>query len=111
MSEGKPPPRVKDAELTADGGLFLRFNRAVVPGKRAVYFTPEALFAIGAAYGEIPAEGFNDFPGDLVVTEEAVFAEDGEEDGEEELEPGDGDDIVDAEILEPDQPGGTDGTK
>jgi hypothetical protein len=77
-----PLPKIVDAAITADGGIYATFNLEILPKKKSAFFTAEALYAIACTYGVVPPEGFNDFPGEPVVTEEAVMDE-GEEEAQE----------------------------
>lgn len=96
MANGKPVKVKYTTEITADGGIFVHFNQAVRSKKTKCYFTPEALFALAEEYGEIPETGFNDFPGELVVTEQAIFGDGEEEEDEDDA----GDEGEDAEEEE-----------
>lgn len=104
MSE-KPPVRIPYAERSDDGGMFCRFNQAIVPGQREVYFAPEALHAVAAILGKVPPQGFNDYPGALHVSGDDVLDALGDEEEE-----GDGEDGEDGE-GEGGEPGGDDGPK
>jgi hypothetical protein len=86
------PIKVRYAEITADGGIYLRLNEEVLPRKKKVYFTPGVLYMLAVEFGAIPPRGFNDFPGDVVVTEEGVFSNKNTEAAAKELP------IIDAEV-------------
>ena len=90
------PPKVMDAEISADGLLMVQFNQQVKPftGKKAV-FTPEALLRIIEEYGEIPdSEDLEDkdYAGMPHVDEADVF--DDEKESEDPRIPLSGDGVV-----------------